>query len=93
MKRAMKAALLPVALVFGVSVATAGSGTPEFETLDANQDGALSEEEVQSVEGLDFATMDANGDGTLSEEEFKAATKGEGETGEGGMEDETSSEY
>lgn len=68
-----KLLMLPAALLFGASVAFAGAD--KFADLDADQDGALSEEEVATVEGLDFATADADGNGSLSEEEFKAATE------------------
>lgn len=80
----LKTALLPVALLFGASVAAAA---PAFADLDTDGDGALSVEETMAVEGLDFETADADGDGVLSEDEFKAATETmEGE--EGGATDE-----
>ena len=52
---------------------------PAFEEVDANADGAISQEEASAVEGLDFATCDANQDGQLGREEYEACTGGGGE--------------
>ncbi len=88
----LKMALLPLALLFGASVAVANPAT--FADLDTDGDGALSTEEAAAVEGLDFETADADGDGALNEEEFKAAKEEMKGTmgGETGMEGETTDE-
>ncbi|MDN3520295.1 hypothetical protein [Halomonas ramblicola] len=88
----LKMAVLPLALLFGASVAVANPAS--FSDLDVDGDGALSAEEAAAVEGLDFEAADADGDGALNEEEFEAA-KGEMEgtkEGETGMEGETTAE-
>jgi hypothetical protein len=59
----------------GFSALALAQGAPAFEEVDANQDGAISQEEAAVVEGLDFATADANQDGQLSREEYEALSQ------------------
>jgi hypothetical protein len=56
----------------GIALAQA----PAFEDVDANGDGAITQDEAAAVEGLDFATCDANQDGALAREEYDACTGG-----------------
>lgn len=53
--------------------AIAQNSMPAFEDVDQNGDGVISQEEAQTVEGLDFAAADTNQDGQLSREEYTAA--------------------
>jgi Ca2+-binding EF-hand superfamily protein len=50
----------------------------DFATLDANGDGAISQDEALAdpVVAENFGAADANQDGVLSEEEFQAAFGG-----------------
>ena len=68
----MKKTLLPAAALMLVSgLAFAAHHT--FEDVDADQDGAISQEEAAAVEGLDFAAADTDQNGSLSPEEYEAA--------------------
>jgi len=55
-------------------------GPPAFDTLldafDANDDGALSKDEVPGRVWWRLSRADANGDGVVTEAEFDAARKG-----------------
>ena len=57
------------AMFFGVAVA---QEMPAFEDVDANGDGAISQAEAATVEGLDFTAKDADQNGSLSREEYEA---------------------
>lgn len=70
----MKKYIPLIALGFmGIAMA---AEAPAFEEVDANADGAVSQEEAAAIEGLDFATCDANGDGSLTQDEFVQCTGG-----------------
>jgi hypothetical protein len=59
------------------SLALAGAAwaaAPEFDDVDANQDGMLSKIEASVVKGLDFAKADLDKDGMLDRAEYDAAT-------------------
>lgn len=56
-------------MFFGFAVA---QEMPAFEDVDANGDGAISQEEASTVEGLDFAAKDTDQNGSLSREEYEA---------------------
>jgi hypothetical protein len=47
---------------------------PAFEDVDANADGAISQEEAAAIEGFDFAAHDADQDGALTREEYEATS-------------------
>lgn len=46
-----------------------------FQKIDKDGNGAVSQEEAQTVSGLDFAKADKNGDGQLSKSEYESAKK------------------
>lgn len=69
----MKKSLIGV-LLAGFAGGAIAQGLPSFDEVDANGDGAISEEEAQAVEGLDFATADANQDGQLDRAEWQQAS-------------------
>lgn len=60
-------------LAFGFSAGALAQGLPEFEEVDQNDDGMISQEEAASVEGLDFATADTNQDGSIDRVEYATA--------------------
>lgn len=66
-----KTLLSAAALILASGLAFAGH--PAFEDVDADQDGAISQEEAAAVEGLDFAAADTDQSGSLSPEEYEAA--------------------
>lgn len=49
-----------------------------LEKMDANDDGKLSEKEIEGPLKEDFIKVDTNEDGFISEEEFKKAPKPKG---------------
>lgn len=71
-------------LVAGTSAlfatAVMAQSAPDFATVDANGDGALTLEEVKAalpnVEDATIVAADANSDGSLSAEEYAALTAG-----------------
>lgn len=71
----MKALLLSACIAAGFAM-TAGNASAQdradFATLDANDDGALSLEELQNAGAARFAVADADGDGALSLDEMVA---------------------
>lgn len=67
----MKSALATLLLAAGLSVAALAQDRPEFDEVDANGDGMISQEEAGAVEGLDFARVDANKDGHIDREEYR----------------------
>ncbi len=81
---------LITALMTGAAFA-AGSGKAGMETLDANGDGQISQEEAQAHPELakQFDSLDQDGSGSLERAEF-ARFETEATT-EGGMEGETES--
>jgi len=44
-----------------------------FERFDVNEDGVITEAEIEEVRSLNFASADTDGNGEISLEEFKAA--------------------
>lgn len=85
----IKTALVTVAFIcFGISFSNAQSKgerpqkPPTFselvEKMDANEDGKLSEEEIEGPLKNDFAKVDTDEDGFISEEEFEKAPKPKG---------------
>ena len=72
----IKSLLITLALAgFGFS-GSAMAQAPTFESVDTNQDGSISAEEAEAVEGLDLDAADTDGDGSLSQEEYAKATAG-----------------
>ncbi len=69
----MKKSLISL-LMLGFAGGALAQELPSFEEVDANGDGAISEQEAQAVEGLDFATADANQDGQLDRAEWAEAS-------------------
>ncbi|MEL7345992.1 MAG: EF-hand domain-containing protein, partial [Pseudomonadota bacterium] len=47
-------------------------GGPDFATLDANGDGALTADDIQAASDARFAELDTDGDGSISEAEYVA---------------------
>lgn len=72
MKRCLILALAVVSL--GASSAVAGGERAQrwFDRLDTNQDGVISQAEVNARQAERFAKIDANGDGVISLEEYSA---------------------
>ena len=70
-----KRTLLALALTGLALSGTVSAAEPSFESLDANNDGALTPNETASVEGFDFEKADENGDGVLSPEEYKKVAR------------------
>ena len=75
----MKKRILMIALFSG-TVMMAGAvqaqgqrGGPDFATLDADGDGILTQEEMESRGAARFAEADTDGDGGLSADELTAA--------------------
>ncbi len=74
----MKTHILMIAIAAGLTLnavpvaAESADGRPDFATLDANGDGALTLEELQAAGAARFAAADTDGDGALSEEELTA---------------------
>lgn len=73
----MKRTILSLSiLALGTGTAFAQMDAPDFATLDADQSGLLSFEEVTAAWPAltvdAFGAVDANADGTLDEEEFAA---------------------
>lgn len=65
---------LTVAAVLAIAAGSALAALPEFESLDANADGFISQEEAVMDQDLmtAFAKADSDKDGKLSPEEYKA---------------------
>ena len=63
-----------MAFILALASGLAFAAAPSFEEVDANADGAISQDEATVVEGLDFASADTDSNGTLSAEEYAAAT-------------------
>jgi hypothetical protein len=80
-KTAALAALLVSATAFGADPSTDKAGTenapPDFSTLDANGDGAISKDEAreQSWVASRFGELDADKNGKLSGDEYKNAVE------------------
>ena len=78
-KVAALAALLVSATAFGADPSTDKSDSknalPDFSTLDANGDGAISKEESreQSLVSSRFGELDGDKNGKLSSDEYKKA--------------------
>lgn len=68
----MKKTLVSI-LLLGFAGGAMAQGLPDFEEVDSNGDGTISEQEARAVEGLDFATADTNQDGQLDRAEYAAA--------------------
>jgi hypothetical protein len=52
------------------------SAQPTFQSMDKNNDGSLSKDEVKSWSGSkDFTKLDANHDGKLSKQEFDKSSQ------------------
>jgi len=65
-------ALLPLAAMAGDKDKTAPMGTPnaQFDKLDTNRDGRISQSEASTDPRLVFSTVDQNGDGYLDNSEY-----------------------
>jgi Ca2+-binding EF-hand superfamily protein len=72
MKRSLVLALAVVSLGASSALADGDRGQRWFDRLDTNQDGVISQTEVNAQQAERFAKVDANGDGTISLEEFSA---------------------
>lgn len=77
----MKARILVslAALGFTGLALAQGGAAPSFSDVDKNSDGQISQDEAQTVEGLDFSKADTNQDGHLDRQEFDAATQSKGQ--------------
>lgn len=74
MKYTVRLTALSIALLVGgmtMSASANGRG-PDFDTLDANGDGQLTQAELSAHGEARFAAADGNGDGALSLEELQA---------------------
>lgn len=80
----MKTQVLITAMAVGLSLTAfdaaafgrgGGAERPDFATLDANNDGQLTMEELRNARAAMFAAADTNGDGALSAEEMTAAAQ------------------
>ncbi len=60
-------------LAFGFSVGALAQELPNFEEVDQNDDGMISQEEAAQIEGLDFAEADTNQDGSIDRVEYATA--------------------
>ncbi|MDX8351008.1 EF-hand domain-containing protein [Cognatiyoonia sp. IB215182] len=76
----MKKTILLTAMISAVVMSSAAAQAqdgprerPDFQTLDLNNDGSLTLEEMQAQGAARFAAADTNGDGGLSAEEMTAA--------------------
>ena len=61
------------------SAATGSSTTTaqaDFATLDKNEDGFLSQDELKGQSGVQFSTLDKDGEGKISPQEWAAYQKG-----------------
>ncbi|MEJ6401285.1 EF-hand domain-containing protein [Yoonia sp. 2307UL14-13] len=65
-------ALAGLVAIAGAAQADNHRERPDFATLDANGDGALTQEELRTQAAARFAARDTNGDGALSAEELRA---------------------
>jgi len=59
-------------LMAGAASAQEGRERPDFATLDINEDGGITQEELQARGQARFDDVDADGDGALSVEELVA---------------------
>lgn len=57
-------------LALGFSAGALAQDLPDFEEVDQNDDGMISEDEAAEVEGLDFETADTNQDGSIDRVEY-----------------------
>jgi hypothetical protein len=71
------AALIPLSAttLAGEGKDKAGA-TAQFDALDANRDGRISQAEAAVDSTITFSTADADGDGYLSKAEWKKSSKG-----------------
>jgi len=72
------AIVLSAVAITGTSVLAAGPKDREpasFEELDTNDDGQITQEEMQAHRQARFTKADANGDGQLSVDEMQAAAQ------------------
>lgn len=60
-------------MAFGFSAGALAQDRPDFEEVDQNDDGMISQEEAAEVEGLDFESADTNGDGSIDRVEYVTA--------------------
>ncbi len=74
-KISMAALLSGLVLTAGAVSAENHRERPDFATLDANGDGALTVDELHARGAARFAQVDLNGDGSLSTEEMVAAAE------------------
>jgi hypothetical protein len=73
------AALIPLgaAAADDYSKEKSGSTHPNFEKLDSNRDGRISQAEASVDSNLVFSSADVNGDGYLDKSEWKSHEKSE----------------
>ena len=73
----MKTILLSTALLAGFALSAEAQGRgADFATLDLNEDGQITLEELQGQAQARFAEADTNGDGGLSAEELAETMRG-----------------
>lgn len=73
----MNKTVMTLATLFGLAAGTSAfAQVLDFDSLDTNQDGAISIEELQvaipDITPEAFALLDTNGDGVLAPDEFAA---------------------
>jgi len=75
LKASVLAMMIPLAFAAPAIAQDRGHGGPRmmFEELDANNDGAVTLEEMEAAREGRFARADANGDGQLTRDELVAA--------------------
>ncbi|HEU4779402.1 MAG TPA: hypothetical protein VFS58_05920 [Steroidobacteraceae bacterium] len=70
------AALLPMGAAVAGDKDKSGHTGPDFETVDVNRDGRISQAEAGADTTIVFTSADANGDGYLDKSEWRNRAKG-----------------
>ena len=66
-------AIAMILIAAGLTGVALAEDMPNFDSVDANKDGMISQEEATNVEGIDFAAVDANHDGLIDRDEYAKA--------------------
>lgn len=70
------AALIPLSATTLANEGDKAGASAQFDALDANRDGRISQAEAAVDSTITFSTADADGDGYLSKSEWKKNSKG-----------------